>query len=313
MSSNSGEVGWELDGRLPVLSGGRRPEVSDEEVQRAQQLMESAGLVLFRDFDLSVEDFRALTRRLGNTFSVEKFAPHARVRGGPPIGLHTEQAFRPAIPSAVWFYSAKPAEQGGATVVCDGTEVLPLLTPGARRFLEETDVLYWHRISGKPQPLPYQRVVEDPPSLGRNFREHELIEHEDHYETTALCRPLIYSRFGRRPGFGNHILNSLKHDGQDEPPAINGFHQARLPTKEPLPRELLEELRDVTTQLSMSFRLGEKDAVWVDNTRFMHGREAFEGTRQILALKAFYADQWMPGHDPADYPSRTAGPSAPAR
>lgn len=305
----SSDVRWEIAGQLPVLSGGGRPRVSEEEAQAAEELMDSAGVVVFRDFDASVEEFRALTKRLGASFSDEKWAPHALTRrGGPSIGLHAEQAFTPALPSAVWFYSAKPAERGGDTVVCDGAAIVSQLSPASRQFLEQNDILYWHRFSGKPQPSPYRRALDDPPFLQRNFREHELIVYDDYYEKTSLCRPLFYSRYGHRLVFGNHILNTLQHPGQDAPPEIDGFHQARMPNRERLPDELTAELTRVAAELSVRFKLGPKEFVWVDNTRFMHGRDAFEGSRQILALKAFYADQWQPGCDPADYPSRTAGP-----
>lgn len=314
MSQMTREVRWEIAGQLPVISGDGRPRVSEDEAQTAEQLMESTGVVLFRNFDISVDDFRALTKRLGSTFSDEKWAPHALTRrGGPSIGLHTEQAFVSAMPSAVWFYSAKPAERGGATFVCDGAAVVSLLSSAARQFLEENDILYWHRFSGKPQPSSFSRALQDPPFLGRNFREHELILHDDFYETTSLCRPLIYSRFGHRPVFGNHILNTVQHEGQDEPPEIDGFHQARLPNKERIPDELTAELASIASKLCLKFKLGQKDIVWIDNTRFLHGRDAFEGSRQTLALKAFYADQWLPGRDPAKFKSRTAGPPSASR
>lgn len=307
------DVRWEIAGQVPAISGGGRPRVSDEEIQAAAELMESAGVVVFRDFDASPDELRAVTRRLGATFSDEKWAPHSLGRKGPRIGLHTEQAFTPSLPSAVWFYSAQPAERGGDTLICDGAAVVSRLSADARRFLEENDILYWHRFSGSPRPSPYKRALQDPPFLERNFREHEVILHDDFYEKTSLCRPLIRSRYGHRPVFGNHILNTLKHPGQDEPPEIDGFHQARLPNREPLPEELTAELARVTEELTLQLKLGQKEFIWIDNTRLLHGREAFQGSRQMLALKAFYADQWMPGCDPADYHSRTAGPPGGAR
>jgi alpha-ketoglutarate-dependent taurine dioxygenase len=314
MSQITRDVRWEIAGKLPVISGDRRPQVNEDEAQMAEELMASTGVVVFRDFDLSVDDFRALTKRLGNSFSEEKWAPHALARrGGPSIGLHTEQAFMPAIPSSVWFYSAKPAERGGATVICDGAAVVSLLSPGSREFLEQNEVLYWHRFSGKPPEVPFRRLLKDPPGLGRDYRDHELILHEDFYETTSLCRPLIYSRFGHQPVFGNHILNTVQHEGHDEPPEIDGFHQARLPTKEQFPTELLDEIQSIASRLCLKFKLGEKDTVWLDNTRFLHGRDAFEGSRQMLALKAYHADQWPPGFDPAKFQSHTAGPPSASR
>ncbi|HEY2295248.1 MAG TPA: TauD/TfdA family dioxygenase [Thermoanaerobaculia bacterium] len=306
MSQTTRDFRWEIPERLPVISGDGRPQVSEAEAQIAEQLMESTGVVLFRDFNISVDDFRELTKRLGSSFSDEKWAPHALSRRGPRIGLHTEQAFVPAIPSAVWFYSAKPAERGGATIICDGAEVVSQLSPASRRFWEENEVLYWHRFSGKP-PEPFRRLLKDPPELGRNYRDHELTVHDDFYETTSLCRPLIYSRVGRRPVFGNHILNTIQHDGQDEPPEIDGFHQARLPTREQFPRELIDELVGITSRLCLKCKLGQNEMVWIDNTRFLHGRDPFEGSRQMLALKAFYADQWPPGYNPADFTSHTVG------
>ncbi len=308
MSPRICDVRWEISGQLPVIVGDRRPQVGDDETQMAEELMELAGVVVFRGFDLSPDDFRALTRRLGATFSDEKWAPHARTRrGGPRIGLHTEQAFTPVIPSAVWFYSSKPAKRGGDTFACDGAAVVSELSASARRFLEENDILYWHRFSGQPRPSPYRRALQDPPFLHREFRDHERILHGDFYEKTSLCRPLIHSRFGHRRVFGNHILNTVQHPGQDTPPEIDGFHQARLPTKERLPDELIAELTQVTSKLCLRFLLDRRDVAWIDNTRFLHGRDAFEGSRQMLALKAFYADQWLPGCVPADYRSRTVG------
>lgn len=313
MMQTTQDVRWEIAGKLPAISGDGRPQVSEDETQMAQELMEEVGVVLFRGFGMSVEDFRSLTRRLGNSYSLEKWTPDSLSPAGGYIGLHTEQAFLPAIPSSLWFYSVKPAPRGGATIVCDGEAVFSHLSSDAQRFLEQNDVLYWRRHSGKPPDKPYLQIVGDPPGLGRSFREGETIVNDDSYETTALCRPLVYSRFGRRPVFGNHILNTIQHKGQDEPPEIDGFHQARLSNKEQLPHELIAELKSVTSRLCMKFKLGQNDFVWIDNTRYLHGRDPFAGARQIIALKAFHADQWLPGHDPANYRSLTAGAPAATR
>lgn len=305
---NPTEVLWALKGRLPVIRGGGRPRVSEEEALLAEEAIRKSGVVLFRGFDVSVDDFRALTRRLGSTYALEKWAPDAAKPNGPFIGLHIEQAFLPSIPAAIWFYNAKPAEHGGATIICDGAEIFDALSAPMRRLLGSTDVLYWRRFSGSPPERVHVQYFTDPPGLERHFREGETIQHDGHYETTSLCRPLIRSRFARGPVFGNHILNTVTHPGQDGPPAIDGFHQARLPNREPLPQELIDELKVVTGRLCMKIKLEARDMLWVDNTRCLHGRDAFEGTRQILVVKAYHADQWLPGFDPADYPSPTAGP-----
>src|SRR5687768_14452231 len=95
------EVSWEIGGQLPALSGGGRPRLSEDEIEAAEELMEEAGVVVFRDFDMSVDGFRELTKRLGSSFSLEKWAPHALSQAGPHIGLHTEQAFTASIPSGL--------------------------------------------------------------------------------------------------------------------------------------------------------------------------------------------------------------------
>lgn len=293
------DVHWEIAGLLPALRGHRRSTVGPDQLQMARDCMEQAGVVLFRDFDLSIDGFRAVTKQLGSSYSTEKWTPHTTEPRGPYIGLHTEQAHLPVIPSALWFYSAEPARRGGATIVCDGAAVVRQLSTSTRRFLEQNDVLYWRRVSGAPPLHNDPQRVGDPPGLERNYRANAPVVHETHYETTALCRPLIYSRVGRLRVFGNHILNTAMHQEQDQPPEIDGFHQARMPTRRRLPHELLEELEMVTSKLLLKFKLGEREFVWIDNTRFMHGRTSFEGARRILALKAFHGDQWLPGCSPS--------------
>ena len=92
--------------------------------------------------------------------------------------------------------------------------------------------------------------------------------------------------------FGNHILNTIEHDDDRAgPPRIDGFHRIRTPDKQPLPENFLIELKRVVQTLEFNVTLELNDLLWVDNTRFLHGREAFEGPRYIVVRKSYDASQ----------------------
>lgn len=72
---------------------------------------------------------------------------------------------------------------------------------------------------------------------------------------------------------------------------LDGFHRARTTARATLPTTLIQELRAVTSSLTLHIRLEPQDVLWLDNTRMLHGRERFEGERYIVVRKIYHASQ----------------------
>jgi hypothetical protein len=192
------------------------------------------------------------------------------------------------MPRWIWFYAAKPADRGGETVLCDGRLVFSELSGAGKSFLAN-DVLYWWRASSRSGESGL--AMRDPLWIERNFRGPVVGKSGTFSEISARCQPLLCDRSGKRTIFGNHILNTIEHDDDGGPPQIDGFHRVRTPDRQPLPESFLGELKGVTQDLQFCVNLELDDLLWVDNTRFLHGREAFEGSRCIVVRKSYDADQ----------------------
>jgi alpha-ketoglutarate-dependent taurine dioxygenase len=302
------QVAWEFDRRLPVWCHGcdQPPSISSNEAAAIQSIVDDYGLVLLRGFNLSGEQFlRWVSDVCGDGWGSTRLAPDATALAGPRIELHSEGAMLPFMPAWLWFYAAKTAERGGETVLCDGEAILSGLSDAALSFLAD-DIVYWWRSSTLEQPGKTP-VVNDPPGIDRWYRGLNVEQAETHLEITALTRPIIRSRIGGRRVFANHILNTIAHDDDGGPPKLNGFHRVRTLEGKPLPDSLIRELRDVTSSLRFSVLLHEKEMLWLDNTRFLHGREAFEGSRYIIVHKGYHPSQLLFGHDSSHEVARCSG------
>jgi hypothetical protein len=112
----------------------------------------------------------------------------------------------------------------------------------------------------------------------------------------APAAPIITSRVGGYRVFANHILNTISHDDNGGPPELDGFHRVRTRGGKSLPDHIIREIRHVTSNLRFSVLLQKQEILWLDNTRFMHGRESFEGSRYIVVHKGYHSSQLINDH-----------------
>lgn len=286
------DVSWEAGGRVPVLAGGDRRELSPDEAAAAESLQTSHGLVLFRGFDIDPQRFRSWTLQLGGAACGSgRVAPGARDPAGVRIGLHLERIATPSVPASLWFYAVRPAKHGGETLLCDGAAVMSSLSAAACNYLEQHDMLYWARRSTPSAESSQGPELRDPPGLERNFRALPCPAQQPPYDVMSLSRPLVYSYHGRHRVFGNQILNSIAGNDDGGPPQVDRYQRVRTAAGKPLPRELLAELSAVADALCFRVKLQPQDALWLDNTRILHGREAYQGSRQILVRYGYHLDQ----------------------
>jgi alpha-ketoglutarate-dependent taurine dioxygenase len=321
------QVVWEFDGRLPVWCCDSQQSLSGQPRDAAaiRSVIDQHGLVLMRGFDLSAEQFLRWVRdvcggwgftvpapsggdprsRLFTQSEVEQHMHEPRrleemaekrgatTSGGPRIGLHSDMAHEPLMPAWTWFYVSKAADRGGETLLCDGAAIVSGLSDDALAFLSD-DIMYVRRGTALPQSMDTP-VTNDPPNMGRRYRRSIVELPDSSFEICAVARPIIRTRVGGQKVFGNRILGTLEEHHDDGGPP-GAFYQVRTCERKPLPEHIISELRTVAESASFSVSLKDKEILCVDNTRFLHGREAYEGPRYVMFHLRFHPGQ-LTSHD----------------
>src|SRR5262245_1462073 len=93
--------------------------------------LRSAGVLLFRGFDVDVDRFAALSGAVCRSFQTHGLSRHRNavspdrtiqtvLKGSDNVTLHVELGYLPFRPDVLWLYCKRPPAQGGGeTLVCD--------------------------------------------------------------------------------------------------------------------------------------------------------------------------------------------------
>lgn len=236
------------------------------------------GAILLRGFKVDLDAFRGLTQLLCSS-AVFNESPGREVidaerniqtvnLGDQAFPLHPELSREPWKPDICFFWCMQAPSRGGLTTVCDGVEIVKRLPPETRDALASRKLLhrqlatpaecaYW---LGSPEPsdallaaLPASCPYTFERSNGKLFR--------------SFVRPVFHKpMFTDAPAFGNFLLFARYLQRLRVFPTFeNG---------EIVPDELLNQVKAVSDQLETPLPWQSGDVVILDNTRFMHGRQA---------------------------------------
>ncbi len=269
------------------------------------------GAVLFRGFDVDspprFEEFarsldpelldyteRAAPRReVGRNVYTSTEFPHDQ-----HIPLHHEMSYSHNWPTRIWFYCARPAERGGATPIADDRKVFRLLDPALKERFISRKVMYV-RNYGEGLDLSWREAfqTEDRAAVEDYCRRARMTcewRDGDRLRTRAVRQVVAtHPRTGETVWFNHahmfHISNVepaarealLAHYAEDELPR-NAFYG----DGSPIESSALEEVRRVYAEASVTFAWRKGDVLLLDNFLASHGREPFEGPRQVLVAMA---------------------------
>jgi alpha-ketoglutarate-dependent taurine dioxygenase len=264
-------------------------KLADIDEQIIVDLYKTCGAVLLRGFLVNMSEFRRFTTTYCPT-SVFNESPDREVLdarlsiqsvngGRDAFPLHPELSREPWKPDACFFWCIAPPTHGGETTVCDGVEIVKALSPETRNTLLSRRLVYaqpatpevcefWlgsstpddATLRSPPPHCPYSFTRID----GRIVRM---------FSRPALHKPM----FSDEPAFGNFLLFARYHNGRV------GF--PRFDTGAVVPDEMLAEIRAAGDNLSAPIAWRPNDVIMIDNTRFMHGRNAIldVGERRIAS------------------------------
>jgi alpha-ketoglutarate-dependent taurine dioxygenase len=242
------------------------------------------GAVLLRGFSMSLDAFRDLTARYCSS-SVFNESPDRdlldadsniqTVNGGvDAFPLHPELSREPWKPDVCFFYCIDAPGEGGETTLCDGVEIVRNLPPEVRAAFEGRRLRY--QLATPPEvrefwlgaSQPSDEAMRDPPA-GCPYTFHRA---PDGRVLRSFTRPALHKpMFVDDLAWGNFLFFARYYNGRKGFPSFeNG---------DPVPDELLSQVKAVADRLTSPITWQPGDVIMIDNTRFMHGRNAIHDVR----------------------------------
>jgi hypothetical protein len=234
--------------------------------------------VIVRGFEPSIPAFNAFAKKFC-AVSVFNESPNRLVLDGrnniqsvnlgtEPFPLHPELSREPWKPDICFFHCIDAPHQGGETTYCDGVELLRLLPDKVRAALENRSLLY---IQPAPPAIlqywlgtsqPDDAMLANPPSTcPYRFRRFDfgIVRYFLH---PALHKTLLSDELA----FGNFLLFARYYLKLDRIPL---FEDGNVVSD-----WIVEAIHAVAEPITFSVSWQAGDILVLDNSRFMHGRNA---------------------------------------
>ncbi|SDC46980.1 Taurine dioxygenase, alpha-ketoglutarate-dependent [Sphingomonas sp. YR710] len=277
------------DGRpYALLEADNEASLLDLATDTIETLFRQHGALLFRGFPPDLAAFRQFTTRFC-TGSVFNESPDRQllddahniqsVNGGAdPFPLHPELSREPWKPDVCFFHCLKAPRSGGETTICDGVALVDALPDEVRRELSAHRLLYlqpiqpWHFRYWLGTDSPSDAEIANPPaSCPYRFGM------AGGYLVRAFTRPALHRpMFTDRPAFGNFLLFARDYNGRHDFPLLEDGRQ--------VPDAWVEAIRVAARPITTPVVWQPGDLLMLDNSRFLHGRNAIaDPTDRLIA------------------------------
>lgn len=269
-------------------------------------LIKAHGAILVRGAGANVDQFRQFARYFCPT-SVFNESPgrspiddanniHSVDGGTKAFSLHPELAREPWKPDAAFFACFSPPSVGGETTICDGVEIVRQIPEAIRRGLEGRRLVYvkpvWPELlefwTGSREPTEAQ-LASPPPSCPYAFRR------LNGRVARIFSRPALHKpMFTDELAFGNFLLFARFNNGNPAFPLLDDG--------QPVPESWLQAIKATGDRLSCAIDWQAGDVLMLDNSRFMHGRNAIldSGERQIATYFGYFGFAPVNPEEPPD-------------
>jgi hypothetical protein len=304
-----------------LVEAGSEGSILDLNVEAITALYKERGALLFRGFGADAGQFRDFAWRFCST-AVFNESPgrqpiepeyniHTVDGGVREFSLHPELSREPWKPDMAMFACLSAPSRGGETVICDGVELAAKMPEPVRLGLAGRRLLYimptWPSLLdywlGTTEPTDADLAAARPDCPYAFHRVHGDVVRV--FSRPALHRPM----FADAAAFGNFLLFARFNNNRRDFPVLDDGH--------PVPEPWLQAIRATGEQIKVPVAWRPGDVLMLDNTRFLHGRNAIidPGERLIATFFGYVKFAVPDAEEPKDAPWRRPGfhPPVPPR
>ncbi|WKN24382.1 TauD/TfdA family dioxygenase [Azotobacter vinelandii] len=303
-------------GDLPMLVQAPEPGVNLLEAfaelkPLVDRYLLDCGGILFRGFQVAgIEDFREFAAAFGHPLLRYEFGstPRTNVASGiytsteypahQAIPLHNEQAYTLEWPLKIWFYSVIPAETGGETPIADSREIYRRIPLRIReRFIEKK--LMYVRNYGNGLDVAWEQVfnTDDRQAVESYCRAHAIQcdwKDDGELRTRQICQAVACHPVTKDMVWFNqaHLFHVSNLPWEVRESLLEVVDEEDLPRNvyygdgSPIEDGLLDEIRGVLNECTISFPWLQDDVMMLDNMLAAHARSPFTGKRKLVVAMA---------------------------
>lgn len=269
----------------------RREGILDLPIPQVRELFKSAGVLIFRGFGVDPWTMKAFADRFTSRFNRDRLRPPVEGSDGfvqkvtEGMGYaepHSEQANSPFRPDAIWFCCGNPASEGGETLYWDGVRLWNQLDPELRQLFSTKKLRFFQRYS----PERWKLFLGPGSTLADAQRALDGVEGVSYYAADDeaiyleyVCSAVVKTRYGDQEAFANSLLAERKNTLGE----LMSFDDGT-----PITDSVVAGIKNAMTPLTEQISWEPGDLAFIDNWRFLHGRNAFTDVRrQIFSCLSF--------------------------
>jgi alpha-ketoglutarate-dependent taurine dioxygenase len=270
------------------------------------------GALLFSGFACDLSIFYEMTSRFCSSYvwnesrgpkvmTLDKRIQTVNV-GTSHFPLHAELARQPWKPDVAWFACVNPPSRGGETLICDGIGIVDNMPSVTRKALQDRRLLY-KRIAQPTEcqfwfdtTAPSDEMIAKPPDNCPFSFTKESGGIYCSFTHPVLHKPL----FSNKRAFANFLLFSRFAKGFRDYPLFEDGTE--------IPDNICNEIGQISDKILVPVTWQRNDLFMLDNTRFMHGRNAIVNAEERVILTNFgFLNFAKPSEeDPIDPPWRSS-------
>ncbi|MEM9359490.1 MAG: TauD/TfdA family dioxygenase [Pseudomonadota bacterium] len=263
-------------------------DLSEAAVKEAYR---SAGVLLFRGFNVDALSMRAFAGKFSSKFNRDRLRPPVAgsdgyvqqvTEGMGYIEPHSEQANSPFRPDSIWFCCERPAEDGGETLYWDGVllwkefpeEMQQLFRAKKLRFFQRYGPDRWQLFLGPDSTLTDAQALLDGIE-GLSY----FIADDGSIYIEYMCSAVVRTKFCNELAFANGLLTEHANTLGDLMTFDDGT---------PVSDDIVNNIRELMQPLTEEIVWQPGDLAFVDNSRFLHGRNPYKDQgRKIYSCLSF--------------------------
>ncbi|QNM96586.1 TauD/TfdA family dioxygenase [Chitinimonas koreensis] len=263
----------------------------------ARAVVQRSGALLLRGFSGGQDGFERFSRSVAERFvhngndSREALGDGGKTRSVTPghnfVGPHSEFSYMPFRPDLLFFYCARPARTGGASLLWDGVRLWDALPETARAMFLDKRLHY-----------RYRAIALDffAPLFG-------TADHDAIFAALMAIPGAACLRSGDRVDFDYSVpaqVHSLLDGRYAFSNSIAVFPQTAFDDGTTLDPALRADLLELALRQTVTLELAAGDVLIVDNWRAMHGRTAFDDAERRICIRMGYLGAAAPAHYSAE-------------